>query len=288
MNIIRKTCINGGAMAVYESLRKMNAGKDCAFNGTLREFLEGEPELDETLQSAFQTISRTNPDARIVTSLKGPVKLDNISNRIIHYRDISKLAGNPVVYPYVVYDSDENGDRAILVVPYEPGGYLFARGCYYCMSEVGSDFYDSRNEIVEVCTEDPEVIVSTWERMKKDKAGMIQRRLDRAYFRNYEELKEKAIEASEDLKRRAAEELADLEDRAPVIAYYVVRWFLLKKLVYVQYMVNKNIRSSIHDGDIHRQRNQARLNSDDIPFLSYRQMWMLGSGEEEAEEAAAE
>ena len=85
-----------------------------------------------------------------------------------------------------------------------------------------------------------------------------------------------------------AEELADLEDRAPVIAYYVVRWFLLKKLVYVQYMVNKNIRSSIHDGDIHRQRNQARLNSDDIPFLSYRQMWMLGSGEEEAEEAAAE
>ena len=91
----------------------------------------------------------------------------------------------------------------------------------------------------------------------------------------------KAVEAGEALKARAAAELIEAEDKAPLIASYVVRWFLLKKLVYVQYMVNKNIRSAIHDGDIHKQRNQARINADEIPFMSYRQMWTVGTEAED-------
>ena len=264
-------------MAVFDGLAGMSAGQQCSYNGTLSDYLKENEVADEALLQAFKTISSTDPDVRIVTDLKGSVKLDNISNRIIHYRDISKLAGNPVVYPYLIYARNEGSDQAMLVLPYENGGYLFARGYYYCMSEAGSAFYEDRNEILEVCTDNPDEIVSSWERLKKEKAGLIQRQLDRTYFKNYDELKTKAVEAGEALKTRAAEQLVEAEDKAPLIASYVVRWFLLKKLVYVQYMVNKNIRSAVHGGDIHKQRNQARINADEIPFMSYRQMWTVGT-----------
>ncbi len=268
-------------MAVYEVLKGIEAGQQCSYNGLLSEYLASNEMADEALASAFQTISSADPEVRIIRDLKGGVKLDNISNRIIHYRDISKLEGNPVVYPYILYARYGESDQAMLTLPYEPGGYLYARGFYYCMSEAGSSFYEDRNEILEVCSNNPDEIVSSWERLKNEKPGLIQRQLDRIHFRNYDELKQKAMEAGEALKEHAAEQLVSAEDRAPIIVSSVVRWFLLKKLVYVQYMVNKNIRSSIHEGDIHKQRNQARINADDIPFLSYRQMWTIGTENEE-------
>ncbi|MBR3202327.1 MAG: hypothetical protein IKF60_01935 [Solobacterium sp.] len=111
---------------------------------------------------------------------------------------------------------------------------------------------------------------------------MIQRQLDRREFRNYDVLKQQAIEAAEALKVAATAALLDAADRSDLIRYYVVRWFLLKKVLYVQYMVNKKIRSSVHEGDIHKQRNQARINADEVPILSYRQMWTVGQEEAEA------
>ena len=125
-------------MAVFDGLAGMSAGQQCSYNGTLSDYLKENEVADEALLQAFTTISSTDPDVRIVTDLKGSVKLDNISNRIIHYRDISKLAGSPVVYPYLIYARYGEADQAMLVLPYEEGGYLYARGYYYCMSEAGS------------------------------------------------------------------------------------------------------------------------------------------------------
>ena len=269
-------------MAVFEVLNRQTPEVNCAFNGLLTDFLAEEVSLDETLRAAFEKIAENGPDVRIVKDLKGGVLLDAISNRIIHYRDIGKLDGSPVVYPFILYATDGERDRAMLVVPYEAYGYLYARGYYYCLSEVGGDFYDVRNEILEVSFERSEDIVTAWNRLNHENAGAIQRKLDRSCFRNYDELKKKAYLAGEELSELAKAQLRDLEDRAVLIRYFIVRWFLLKKMLYVQYMVNKNIRSSIHDGDIHRQRNQARLYAEEVPFLSYRDMWMVGSEQEEA------
>ena len=276
-------------MAIYEILEQQNDSAEYSYNGSLGAYLETEPELDDSVREAFARIAETDPETKIIVDLKGAVKLDAISNRIIHYRDIGKLQGNPVVYPYILYVKDDNGDRAMLVVPYEPYGYLYARGYYYCLSEAGSQFYDVRNEVLEVCTGSSDEIVNSWDRLRQEKAGMIQRQLDRRHFRNYDELKQQAMEAAEALKAKAAEVLPEIVERGDLIRYYIVRWFLLKKVLYVQYMVNKNIRSSAHDGDIHKQRNQARINADEVPILSYRQMWTLGQEEEEpVEEAPAE
>ena len=59
--------------------------------------------------------------------------------------------------------------------------------------------------------------------------------------------------------------------------------FLLKKVLYVQYMVNKNILNSVHEGNVKKQRNQAKLNADDILFMSYSEMWRT-TGPEPAED----
>ena len=267
-------------MAVFEILKQKDEQSGCSYNGLLSSFLEQNELPDETLRKAFAEIAESEPETQIICDLADSVKLDAISNRIIHYRDISKLTGNPIVYPYILYATDGNVDRAMLVLPYEENGYLYARGYYYCMSEAGGEFYDARNEILEICTDSSEEIVSSWNRLKDGKAGMVQRQLDRNHYKDFEELKAQAYKASELLKEEASATLKDLTDRRDLIRRYVVRWFLLKKLLYVQYMVNKSIRAEVHEGDIHKQRNQARLNADEVPILSYRQMWVIGTEEE--------
>ena len=114
-------------MAVYDGLKGMTVGQQCAYNGLLSDFLNENELTDEILLQAFKTISSTDPDVRIVKDLKGSVKLDNISNRIIHYRDISKLAGNPVIYPYLIYATYDGADQAMLVLPYENGKEIYGR-----------------------------------------------------------------------------------------------------------------------------------------------------------------
>ena len=240
------------------------------------------------MREAFTAIAEAEPDVRIIKDLKGTVKLDAISNRIIHYRDIGKLDGTPVIYPYIVYDTVDGVDHAMLVVPFEEYGYLYARGFYYCLSEAGSEFYDVRNEILEISEREASTIVDNWNRLKTNKAGVIQRRLDKKLFLNFEELRSMAMKAGQALKEEAAQVLPELEERTWHIRSYVVRWFLLKKMLYVQYMVNKNIRTTVHDGDIHRQRNQARLIAEDVPFMSYREMWVVGTEDETPAPAQAE
>lgn len=264
-------------MAVFEILNNQSAEETCTYNGTLSDYVADHDIPDPAMKEAFLTIAEQDPEVRIITGLKGSVARDAISNRIIHYRDIGKLDGTPVIYPYIIYSTSEKGDRAMLVIPFETYGYLFARGYYYCLSEVGGDFYDVRNEILEVSSDQPDQIVSWWNRLAGEKPGVMQRQLDRAHFRNYDELKETALKAGQELTEKADAELREMDDRSEAIRGYVVRWFLLKKLLYVQYMVNKNIRASVHDGDIHKQRNQARLNAEEVPFMSYRTMWTIGT-----------
>jgi hypothetical protein len=65
----------------------------------------------------------------------------------------------------------------------------------------------------------------------------------------------------------------------------IQKWFLLKKVCYVQYMVSKDLLNSVHEGNIKKQRNQAKTNADEIGFLSFSEMWRLTApAEEEAEQ----
>ena len=268
-------------------------GDDCTFNGYLEDYLSMEEnDLDPVLKEAFLSVQEKEPETKIIVGLKSEINNDAISNQIIRYKDVFKLNGKPLVYPYILYLKKENEEKALLVVPYSRYGFIKAKGLYYCMTEPGSEFIDCKNDIVAISTDKADKIAEVFTSLFGGRAGALQRSIDRQSFTNYEDLKASALAAAEELKKEAPAVLAALEDRSAKICEYVTDWFLLKKVLYVQYMVNKNILNSVHEGNVKKQRNQAKINADEITFLSYSEMWRttgaLPEEEAPAEEPAAE
>ena len=266
-------------MAVFEILAQMldsrHGGNDCDFNGYLEDYLSNEEDLDPILKEAFNAVVASDPECRVCAGLLSSISRSAISNQIMRYKDVFKLVGRPLRFPYLLYTRKDDNDRAILIVPNEQNGYIFAKGYYYCLTEPGGLGAQCQNEIVAVCAETPDILVKTWEDLQVKKAGAVQRGLDHNHFGNYEDLKEQALKAAEALKEEATGVLSELEDRTSNIYEYVIKWFLLKKVVYVQYMVNKDILNKAHEGNVHRQRNQAKINADEVSFLSYSEMWRI-------------
>lgn len=250
-------------------------GNDCSFNGYLEDYLNLGTEIDPVLVEAFEKILEQDKDVKIITGLRDAVNKEAISNQIIRYKDVFKLDGKALCYPYILYASKQQGDRALLIVPYSTYSYIYAKGYYYCMTEPGSKFIDCKNEIVAVSSNDAEEIAKAYDKLFHMRAGALQRSLDRNHFKNYDGLKEAAVDAANELKEKAPIELGPIEERRDLIEEYIIHWFLLKKVLYVQYMVNKNILNSRHEGNVKRQRNQAKMNADEISFLSYSEMWRI-------------
>lgn len=276
--------------AILNSKLDSNNGDDCVFNGYLEDYLNLDgTDLPPVLREAFTQIQESAVDTKICVGLRSEINNDAISNQIIRYKDVFKLNGKPLIYPYILYLQKEEEERALLVIPYTKFGFIKAKGLYYCMTEPGSEFIDCKNEIVAICSDQADAIVRAFSNLFTQRAGALQRSIDGKFFRNYDELKAAVIEASEELKKGAPSVLAALEDRTEQIYDYVVNWFLMKKVLYVQYMVNKNILNTVHEGNVKRQRNQAKLNADEVTFMSYSEMWRT-TGEEEAvaEETAVE
>ena len=261
-------------------------GRDCTFNGYLEDYLGMEDnQLEDVLKAAFESILQEEPDAKIITNLRHEISKDAVSNQIIRYKDIFKLNSRPLVTPYIIYAEHEDGEsRALLVLPYSKANYLYGKGMYYCLTEPGSEFAEVKNEIVSIASESSAEIAKVFTDMFIEKAGALQRTLDKKFFTNYEELKVIALAAAEEEKQNAIDTLPALEDRTQQIYQYVVHWFLLKKVLYVQYMVNKIILKTEHDGNVKKQRNQAKINADSVVFLSYSEMWRVGTESEETEQ----
>mgnify|MGYP000043137031 FL=1 len=110
----------------------------------------------------------------------------------------------------------------------------------------------------------------------------MQRFADRRLFKNYDEMIELAKERGERLQEEAREELPKLqEDAQPVIYSYIMRWFLLKKFCYVQYMMDKRKLQEEYEGNVKKQRHGAKDRSDAISFISYREMWQIAKSQPE-------
>ena len=82
-----------------------------------------------------------------------------------------------------------------------------------------------------------------------------------------------ALRISNKMHDEAFDKLKDVEDKYEMIREYIVKWFLLKKVLYVQYMLNKDFLTNVHEGNVRKQRNQAKINADEIAFISYSSLW---------------
>lgn len=266
-------------MAIYEILnRKVDARKDgdaCLFNGYLEDYLNlKDGEIETNFKESLEKVLQAEPDIKICVCLHSSVNTTAISNQIIRYKDIFKLNGKPLVIPYILYLEKNGEERAIIISDDKDYGYIYAKGIYYCMTEPSGEFIDCKNELVAIDAKQ-EIILQVLNQLFTSKAGSIQRNIDCEYFHNYDELKATAIAAADVLRQEALQNLPNIEDRTDSIYHYITNWFLLKKVLYVQYMVNKNILYKVHNNNIKKQRNQAKLNSEEIEILSFSEMWRI-------------
>ena len=263
-------------MAITNILEKFvdarKNGASCEFNGYLEDYLQMISE-DEKAYKVLDEVFKQNNDAKILTNFKISISKDAITNQIIRYKDAFKLQNDAIVIPYIIYENKNNVQRALIYYPNEDGGYIFAKGLYYCLTEPTSQFIDNRNEFVAISSDDPKEVATTYGKMFTQKPGSLQRYLDKHHFGTYEDMHKEALRISNKMHDEAFDKLKDVEDKYEMIREYIVKWFLLKKVLYVQYMLNKDFLQNVHEGNVRKQRNQAKINADEIAFISYSSLW---------------
>ena len=232
-------------MAIYQILEEIKdvrkEGELCDFNGYLEDYLEViDSSEDQPMKDILHALFEENHDLKICVNLRADINRQVISNQIIRYKDAFKLQGHPVICPVIIYGKQDDAERALILVQHSDRSYLYAKGLYYTLTEPYSFLADCKNELVAVTAESVDGVLATFRKLFSVKAGALQR---------------------------------EAEDKEAMIYSLVVRWFLLKKVVYVQYMVNKDMLQNVHEGNIKKQRNQAKINADEIPFISYSELW---------------
>ena len=259
-------------MEIFELLSEIpdgrNGEKRCDFNGFLEDYLSYLE--DGALKDAFLALFEVDKDLRIIVGMRIGVNKDSISNSIIRYKDIFKLGDNALNIPYIVYSRHEEKEKALLLSEEE---YVYAKAYYYALTEPNSRFVDCKNDCVALDMSDKNRIVDTYKLLDEKKAGYVQRGLDKKYFENYLASYEHSLKLAEDIKENIYEKIELAEDKEKYINSCVERWFLIKKFVYVQFMIDKDALKNNFGSNIKLQRNKAKENADSIRFVSISEMW---------------
>lgn len=267
-------------MEVFETLsaildsRKENP--NCAFNGYLEDYVSTLDEEDP-LKPVLNGLLEKAEGFRVLVDYKFNVNHNLISNQIIRYKDVQKIPEYSFCVPLIIYGlSDAKKSVAIILMKGDTDGYILAKGYYLALTEQGSLLEMSKNNVIALNTGHPMLNLAVSELMDDSQtAGSIQRTLDRAVFKSYAELydlvKKQALAQQEFIKANVSQH----EHKATLIYTAVVQWFLMKKLIYVQTMMNRNLLIEECKGDIKQQRHVAKMNADGVQFLMYSEMWRL-------------
>ena len=254
------------------------------FDGTLEDYLSSSK--DSVITKLLQELTPTTTSMRICTNLRFSIT-QNITNQLIRYKDSFKIPQPALLCPYILYDEQEDKQRAFILVDNEELGYVYSKGLYYCLTEPDGFFDSCRNNMVALLVNEAnfnEVKSSIEAIMSGEKStGAVQRYFDRKYLKDIDTMKLLCIKESQKLFELVKEQLVNLEDRGAVIYDAVARCFLLKKCLYVQFMMNKTLLDLRYEGDIRLQRKAAKAYADEIPFISYSELWRMGQKEPQLE-----
>ncbi|MBR0137104.1 MAG: hypothetical protein IJM15_01715 [Erysipelotrichaceae bacterium] len=262
------------------------------YNGYLRDYLESYEFSAEQFRPFFEELLKLEEDLMICADLPLEISSTVIANQIIRYKDAFKIPERYMLIPYILYWKKEEAERALLL---STSSYIEAKGLYYLLTEPVSEqknkFDSCRNDIVAsfLSEETVEDTVKVFSQMLEGKltVGRIQRNCDRRYIIDVDEMKEKSVALAKGIFDDAMNRLPDLDDKADVIYTSVARVFLIKKALYVQYMMAKDILTTRHEGDVKKQRQFAKAYVDEVPIVSYSELWRA-KREEPAEQAEEE
>ncbi len=271
-------------MAIYDVLCTISHEKEtaqCHFNGYLEDYLTllEQQEGNQTIREILEQISKLDESLKICVGLQLSINQKAIANQIIRYKDAFKLHADAIVCPYIIYGYKNERQYAMILCEGGREQYIYAKAFYYVISEPDNQFEGSRNEMIALCVnrENMELSVECASRFfeKGEKAGFVQRMLDRKLFSNYQEMYDLAKEMGETLQAEAADRLAS-GNKEKMIYELIAKWFLLKKFCYVQYMMDKHVLHHVHEDNLKKQRQAAKELCDRIKFISFSQMWRFG------------
>lgn len=276
-------------MAIYGILKSKNGDsflrkKSSFYNGSLSEYIESAANRFEEFNDLFEELLADEPELQVCVDLPVSISTKAISNQIIRYKDAFKLPEETITVPMIIYWSKDDADKAIM---FSQTNYIEAKGLYYCLTEPDLEFGQTRNEILTMCLKE-EYAADIRQAFKnfhegRKAAGALQRMLDHRYVSNVDEMKEAAISLAKEIFDEAQQQVVDLEDRTSLINNTIARAFLIKKALYVQYMMSKDLLTTRHEGDVKKQRQFAKAYSDEVPIVSLSTLWRL-TKEDNAEE----
>ncbi len=254
-------------MSIFTYLYAEQSGDFCEYNGDLKEYLL---RLDPSYKDyeLLSWLAEGHEGIRVCVDYRLPIVETSISNMIIRYKDVTKLDGRTIVCPYIFYMKDENHSRAIIMAD----DYLVAKGFYFVATERDGILNEYKNFII-ACDADKDHLTEVFDSFLTERAARVQHDLDKKMFPTYDDLLAHAQDYADKLRDEIFGELEVASDKAKVIQRAITEWFLLKKTVYVHYMVNKDILATRHSGDNKAQRSQAKKNADTIRFISLTELW---------------
>ena len=224
----------------------------------------------------FERLLEIDPELQVCAGLPVEISTKAISNQIIRYKDAFKLPEKSITVPLIIYWQKDQQDRAVM---FSLTNYIEAKGLYYCLTEPDLEFGQTRNEILTMClkeeTTDDVIRAVTSMHEGKKAVGALQRSLDHKYINNVDEMKEEAVVLAKNIFDEVTRELPEMEDRGPLINETIARIFLIKKALYVQYMMSKDLLVNRHEGDVKKQRQFAKAYSDEVPIVSLSSLWRL-------------
>lgn len=266
-------------MAIYEELNDLDtlsssSYRDYDFNGLLSDFIDSSSDFLPEFDPLFEQLVGLEPEVRVCSQLVIGINHKTISNQIIRYKDAFKLPFSAFRVPLILYWTKDGAERAMVL---STNTYIEAKGLYYCLTEPDSRFNDARNEIIAMALNEDtqEDVKAAFEEMLSGRknVGAIQRMYDRKYLGSVDEMKDKAVELAGRIFDDVQQQLSDAQDREEIINDVIARVFLLKKAVYVQYMMNKDLLINRHENDVKKQRQFAKAYVDEIPIVSLSSLW---------------
>ncbi len=264
-------------VSVISEIEDSRKGSNIAkFNGYLEDYLSILE--NEELKSSLQPIVEAFPEIKVLVEYRFSVNRRTISNQIIRYKDVFKLPNNYFDVALILYGEIYSRDVAIMVADgSRPIDYFLAKGMYYTLTEQYGTFEKVRNDLLCLTmghiSEILEVLHSFENR--RVRFGSVQRRFDRMYFNGFYELKDQLLEIAQGLKDNIEQDVQTVPERSIVINRNIATWFLFKKLVYVQFMSNRDLLRTESDGNIKEHRTKAKQFADEIPFVPLSAMWRL-------------
>ena len=267
-------------MAVVEILKEIEDSRkgsnQAIFNGYLEDFLNVTE--NQALKEKLQPIHDTYPQLMICTEYRFNVNKKTISNQIIRYKDVFKLPYNYFDVSVILYGAIEDKEFGIIIADGERKiDYFLAKGMYYLLTEQYAVFEECRNESIFMTYAHIDGIVETLNSFAQPnyRVGPFQRKLDRQYYNGFYDLQSYLMEFSQELHDTTAEDIQKVNDRSVVIFRNIATWFLFKKLIYVQYMSNRDLLREESQGDSKAHRTKAKEFVDQVPYIPFSEMWRM-------------